>query len=320
LKTEIESLRRRSDSYSLHEYLAPLNQPLYFHEFAALASDHGLQYLAEADLGMAASDGVTANLEPIVQRLAGDLIEWEQYQDFLRNRSFRQTLLCRNELAIDRGGVIDRVAGLHVATSLRPEAGASLDTEQPVKFTGIAGSLGTSAPVLKTALAVLSERWPEAMPFEKLTAEVQQRLYPDAAGTTLADPDSRSLMASLFDCHARRFAELHFAPPPCTAVVGETPRASALARHQATGGRTVTNLLHGVVLLNDLQRQLVSLADGTRNQAAMVEALAATVAKGELTVQADGGALQEPESVKNVLAEAVRWNLDLLAREALFLP
>ena len=74
---------------------------VYFHEFAAHAARHGLQYLAEADFF---EMQIGAASEPAAQALMAieDPVRREQYLDFLKGRMFRQTLLCRAELAIDR--------------------------------------------------------------------------------------------------------------------------------------------------------------------------------------------------------------------------
>ena len=46
---QAERLLERSDETLFHDELAAINEPVYFHEFAAHAARHGLQYLAEAD-------------------------------------------------------------------------------------------------------------------------------------------------------------------------------------------------------------------------------------------------------------------------------
>ena len=55
---------------------------------------------------------------------------------------------------------------------------------------------------------------------------------------------------------------------------GDAPRATALARHQARAGETVTNLRHASVRIeDDLGRRLVALLDGTRDRAALTAEL-----------------------------------------------
>ena len=54
LKSELESVRRQADHYLFHEHLEEVNDPLYFHQFVAMAKAHGLRYLGEARVGDAA--------------------------------------------------------------------------------------------------------------------------------------------------------------------------------------------------------------------------------------------------------------------------
>ncbi|NIO41969.1 MAG: hypothetical protein GTO41_18465, partial [Burkholderiales bacterium] len=78
------------------------NEPVYFHQFIARAESHGLQYLGEAELSIMATSNFPDHIEETLRRISRDTIQIEQYMDFLRNRTYRQTLLCHKELAIDR--------------------------------------------------------------------------------------------------------------------------------------------------------------------------------------------------------------------------
>src|SRR5262249_25122920 len=49
LRSELDPLRQAPDYYILHEYLADINEPLYFSQFVERAYAHGLQYLADAE-------------------------------------------------------------------------------------------------------------------------------------------------------------------------------------------------------------------------------------------------------------------------------
>ena len=56
------------------------------------------------------------SVQIMLQSVSRDEIELEQYMDFLRNRGFRQTLLCRAEETIDRSGVSSKLARLRLAS------------------------------------------------------------------------------------------------------------------------------------------------------------------------------------------------------------
>jgi SAM-dependent methyltransferase len=71
------------DDLLFHDDLAQVNDPIWFREFAAHAAAHGLQYLGDAGPGPAFRDD-------------------EQYDDFVRMRAFRQSLLCRAGLKLQK--------------------------------------------------------------------------------------------------------------------------------------------------------------------------------------------------------------------------
>jgi methyltransferase-like protein len=95
------------------------------------------------------------------------------------------------------------------------------------------------------------------------------------------------------------------------------PVASPLTRLQAAGGGVVTNLCHRPVELGQLERAVLRQLDGTCDRAALLEALAAQVAEGLLTIRAEGKPLQDPAQVRRVLELAIPHCLQGLASRAL---
>jgi cyclopropane fatty-acyl-phospholipid synthase-like methyltransferase len=120
LKSEHESLQKRSDSYLFHEHLEESNEPLYFYQFVARAVAKGLRYLGEADVPDMVPTGVRPEVTKALQQLASDDIEMEQYLDFLRNRMFRQTLLCHQHISPHRQLRHELLKGLYVSARVKP--------------------------------------------------------------------------------------------------------------------------------------------------------------------------------------------------------
>ncbi len=101
-------------------------------------------------------------------------------------------------------------------------------------------------------------------------------------------------------------------------VAGERPEASPVARWQAARGPELTSLRHEPVRLDDpLGRFLVRLCDGTRDRAALVEALVAGVGT-ELALTIGGEPVTDGELVRGQLEQGLGANLELLARMAMF--
>jgi hypothetical protein len=87
----------------LHDDLAPVNDAFYVRDFVAQAARHRLQYLGDADVHAMFGAG------HLLDWTGNDVIEREQYRDFLTLRRFRQTLLCRAEVALERSPVAEQM-------------------------------------------------------------------------------------------------------------------------------------------------------------------------------------------------------------------
>lgn len=82
--------------YLFHELLEPENHPVAFEDFVAEAREAGLAYLCEADPLANPTDGVRRALAPLVGE---DPVAVEQALDWTRGRSFRCSLLVRDDVA-----------------------------------------------------------------------------------------------------------------------------------------------------------------------------------------------------------------------------
>jgi SAM-dependent methyltransferase len=120
LGSELDSIRRQSDSYLFHEHLEESNEPLYFYQFAERAAAHGLRYLADVDLRAMVPANFPPEIANVLQMLSPDLIHLEQYTDFLRNRTFRQTLLCHQNLSPSYALRPQQLTAFHVASPVKP--------------------------------------------------------------------------------------------------------------------------------------------------------------------------------------------------------
>lgn len=267
----------RPEAVLFHDDLAGVNQPYYFHEFAALAGRHGLQFLAEADVSDMENDIFPPAVAERLRQLGEmDVLLQEQYRDFLQLRRFRQTLLVREETAIARPPTPDRVRGLSVAIETRPDLpAADLAAGVAVTFKVKSGAAVTvDHPFAKAALLALTRRWPHPVPFPGLLREAEAALGRGAGETTDRD---REVAAEVLLAAFEAGVVLFFADPPgAVEVPGDRPRLSPLARHQIeAGGMVLTNLLHLPVKIEDrLTRRLLWSLDGTRDRAAVAAELA----------------------------------------------
>jgi len=275
LQNDLELLRKLPDYYILHEHLEDTNEPLYFHQFIERAQLHGLQYLAESEFATMLASGFAPQVAETVRRVAPDVIRQEQLMDFLRNRSFRQTLMVHAARRIERHITPDRVQLLWVAGLTHPHRKVpDLRLGAIEKFsTSNGATITTSNSITKAALVVLAERWPQSLSFSDLLSAAHNRIHALAAQGPAAQ-DKQTLANDLLQGYANGLVELHSAAAPFGSRAGERPIASLLARWQAQAGRPVTNLRHEVLHPTPALRSLLPLLDGTRTREAILASTA----------------------------------------------
>jgi SAM-dependent methyltransferase len=308
LREEFRQVLDRSPSTLFHDDLAPVNDPVYFHEFVEHARRHRLGFVAEANVWemqeRAFPESVGARLRELSD---GGVVLREQYADFLRNRRFRQTLLCHEALSPAPALLPGAAGALFVASAARPvpDQADLVSPSAAVEFRVPGGpGLSTAHPLARAALAHLGTIWPRAIGLPDLVRQAH-RILGMPGGEDPARP-ARALGDLIVSAYSAHVAELFTVPSAFTLEVRERPVASAVAREQARrGDDLVASLRHGGVRLEDpFARHLLCLLDGTRDRAALLAEMQGFIAS-------------RVSSASPLTEEAVEGNLTGLARLAL---
>lgn len=304
-KQELQRAERYPSAALFHDDLSPTNRAFYFHEFAAAAAEHGLQYLAEADVTDMQTDGLSPECTQLLERFPPEQrIAREQYLDFFRARAFRQTLLCHRGQMLHRSPAPECVFDLLVASTAKSTAAEfDVSSAEALEFrTANNAVIATRHPGIKAMLCRLGTVWPERISFQELAAAATSQ-------TAEAGAENRQTFARfLVAAHAIGVVDLHTHPGVFGTAAPERPRASALARWQAGAGDKVPTLRHTVMQLEgSLSRELVKLCDGTRTRPQIAAALAAHVAP----------APEQRQSLEDQISRELESRLELLARGAL---
>jgi methyltransferase-like protein len=313
---ELEDSSAKSNALLFHDEMEENNDPVYFHQFAAHAARHGLQYLG--DFHHASGGTLPPEVTAKLQAMSRNHIELEQNLDFLQNRTFRQTLLCHKEVVLSRSVKASQATAFLVASKAKPVSAdpdvASVSVEQ---FRGHDGAiLSIDHPVSKAAMLCLNEAWPRAISFGELLAAARGRLAREAKDgnhNSNGDLDAEVLGANLLRGHgySQSLVELHVYAAPVASTAGDRPRASRVARMLATRDDTITNLRHERLKLDPLVRYLLPFLDGSRDREALLQTLLdGPVARGELTIEQDG---QPSADVRQALTVEIENTLTWLA-------
>lgn len=320
---ELDAFRRAPDSILVHDLLDKQNVPIYFFEFHRRAEAHGLRYVTEADPRITPPSAPPKEARDILQRLAASPVYLEQYFDFLRNRGFRQSLLCHGERRSANALTPEVLGNLYVASPVRPKNGpANIHSEQPEPFVADNGAGFTvQAPIVKAALLVLGEEWPRRMSFHMLRQRARAKFGPGPiAGAGAVANDAQTLGLAMLQCSTMGgtdVLELSLRPLPVATASVERPRTTALNRLLAMGGRPIVSLRNESIMLGQVENQLIRLLDGTLDRAGLREGMTKMMQDRLLTLQKDGKPVTDPAQVAAVLDESIAQQLDLFARRSL---
>jgi len=342
LRAEVETLRGARDSYLYHEYLEETHEPLLFSDFVARAGGHGLQYLADARLHTMFPSTLGAAAEKKLARF-DDLIDEEQYADFLRLRPFRQTLLCRSAEPLTREILIDDLLSLPLYTDLVPDTTGAFRNPTGQAFAvehALAGAV----------LSRLAEAFPDARRLSDLVPEIAAANAAVAGPAQIAElmPDlfnlfvSGGLQATLCPAEIRSNSGplasstpspspdpgpgpapasasgpvAKAGPPQEAAAEPAGPRASRLVRAVAAqGAGAIPTPRHQALHLDAVSAQIVTLLDGTRDPTAVVEAMMRAAAQQPALAKALGR--HKPERMRRSIRDHMESLTRLLARHGL---
>lgn len=307
LKSEAERLLdRQADPILFHDDLAEINQPFYFHEFAALAGQYGLQFLAEADFFEMHDLTHPPAVAEALQQFSGNLILKEQYLDFLKCRRFRQTLLCRDEVRLNRQVQPAQLRNYLIASETKPmSASPDLGAAVVERFIGPRGvTMQVDHPLIKAGLLELLAVWPRALPFAELVQAARTRLGRPRGDA--ADAEADFFAEVLLAAYSMGLIELHIYQQARLAGPGEQPTASPLVRRQLELGREiVTTVRHTNARVDvPLLRETLLLLDGTRDVPAVEVELRRRIDAGQPELPAGATRENLHAEVENAVRDA----------------
>lgn len=263
IETQLQRMEKRKPGGAYHDEMSAAYHPVYFNQFVGHAQQHGLQYLSEASLPPPTDPCYQSQTLSAVETLAGeDIVQQEQLLDFLRIRMYRETLLCRANLALRRDFPAGGFEKLRIASQASSAPGETPDARV---FT-LPGTIKMESnhPAVIALLEELARRWPLALTLDELA--------PQLARTGFAlETDGAALLIRLA---ISKMIELRAWQAPVAETISERPRASACGRQEVRAFGHATTLLHLTVTPEDPKvRALLELLDGARNRDDLLSAM-----------------------------------------------
>ena len=269
LDQEQRMLEESAETYLVHEHLDPVNEPFYLTDFVARARSHGLEYVGDAEPDPQPED-LPAGLGAAVSAHSDDPLERDQYLDFFHGRTFRGTVLCHSDARPRHLSAVEAVAGLVVRARAAPGSDQPRIMEIALETfrTRDGQAVESNDPFMKALLLALYRRAPRMVDLPTLRDDILTLLAGAWPGYRPEDP--APLAEALLRFHRGKILRLQTLSIPFAAEASARPLASPLARFQAGSGPMVTNLRHDNLKLDDTERSLLGLLDGTRDRRALL--------------------------------------------------
>jgi len=236
IEAEIQQTFTADDGWFFHDDLAAVNDAVYFRDFVARAARQSLQYLGDA------RPHLMFDSRTPIDWVGGDVLEREQYFDFLCLRSFRQTLLCASDVRLERPAGPERMDRF-LFSSPASQSDGHIEGRHSVCLAEAPG------PVTQVALA-MGAVYPLPVSFDELLEIVGDR---------------ETLRGILFALISSGFAVFHTHRIAAAGNHKPRPRADRLARWQSAHTGTVAFCDHTANKLDVITRALIHLLDGTRD-------------------------------------------------------
>jgi len=317
LQSELDRMRKQEDWYLLHEYMEECNTQFYFYEIVERLKAQGLRHLGDANLGYLHSGRLP---QDAAEKLAAgqDPVRREQYMDFASMRRFRSTIICHENVKIEPDPPSERFWDCYWSTALQPREALELRPNAlgaPLTFAIPGRDVSFTTYGLATAA------------YYTLCRQAKYPVRPASVVSQAMErfgiADGPGLRSALFE-HAEGLLEtggltLHAQGDRWVAEPPPQPKASALARYQATYATWVTNRRHAWVGVDPLERIVLQYLDGQHGREAIVGKVLELAAKGVIEVEPQGKAGTNAAELARQITFTVDSALKELARKALLM-
>ena len=254
LVASVDAMLSHPASYWRHDLLEAEQHPVSFPEFERRLANQQLQYVADAEFHATLGRGIPPDALMALQSVARDRVELETLMDLMVFRSFRQSIVCRKEVAIDGSFDPKRLHEMYV-TGLIDRIDDSGDRWSYRTFRGI--TLEENDLDLRAAITILIQHFPAHLRMATFAQQVSEKI-----GKT---PDIDKLCRWVLRLFSYDAVDLQTAIPPICIHPTERPMGFLLARIQGEVSPEVTSLRHDQVTLTESERAILLLLDGTRS-------------------------------------------------------
>lgn len=315
IASELSLLSSTNAAYFAHDHLEDQNNPVYFHEFMQKAFKNKLQFLGEARVSSMYVGNLPAKAQEKLAEIT-DIYRMEQYKDFITNRRFRETILCHQDVKINRSiepKDINKFAMVLNVRAPQPLSVVNLNDAAELEFAGANNpniKVRTTSPEMKAVLYTFSENLNHPLTLDQLV---------DKAHDKLPSADKAAIRANI-EMQAMAFAlqgilEITVEKPKFQIEIKEKPEVSKLARYQAENSAHtwITNSFHTPVVVSNIEKLVIRYLDGQRTRSQIEEEVLSFMKNNDLKFSTDQGEITDEKVIKDAVSKFVEATIGKMA-------
>jgi methyltransferase-like protein/cyclopropane fatty-acyl-phospholipid synthase-like methyltransferase len=323
LKQEAEVLSGQPRNYLRHDHMEEENFQYYFYQFMDEASKNGVQYLADASVASMFLGNLPQKAVVKLQEV-NDIVRSEQYMDFITNRRFRSTLLCKKNVVLNRNLTNEIIKDLYFVAPIKPaqEVGkGQIEDDTDIVFQSVVNAdskVNTKSPTMKAMLTILSENHDKFLSFNNIVDQTMQKLpKANLDKNEVSVEVSSNLLRLIFSS----YVNISLYPFDNIKEVSNKPKAWPFAVSQApfNNNAWVTNQLHERVGINILDAHILKYLDGNHTTDQIYEKIAEHVKKGDITVNKDNKPITDIKAVESEVKKYIQNALPNYRRNKLLI-
>jgi methyltransferase-like protein/2-polyprenyl-3-methyl-5-hydroxy-6-metoxy-1,4-benzoquinol methylase len=319
LRQELEMLTKVDDSYIAHEFLESENEALYFTDFLKAAAKHRLAYLGDADPSTMIVDNMPEQAAKTLKSLNLNLLATEQYMDFVRNRTFRSTLLCHASAKLSRN--VDPASLMELRVHPLVVVKRPWSAEEPAIFGTSAGAeLTVSEEITASVLSAAVAGDPSSLVsdvLESVEGRFRERFESKDPAAVRADL-GRILLQGFF----KRMVDFTMGSPSrrFASAASDLPEVLPLARWQASHGQRLSSPRLEMLTADPFVARFVALCDGTRDRASLIEAMVEAHSNKQYQLNENNQPVTDAGRAKDIIEKLHDGTVSNLRRLGLLLP
>jgi len=281
LKNELPEFIELPDSYLFHEFLEENNSPVYFYQFIEKTTQHHLTYAGDANIKLMFREFQSPEMLKMFGEL--DTIAKEQYLDFLENRQFRMSILCKEDIKTQPDLSEEQLEQFYFTGSAAIRSKEfNLMEGKSVEFENAEVVFVEQSMIGKAALVCLSKHYPETVSFDDLYHAINVLISQSGYSQSI---DKKELIRILLHFAVKGLIEVLPYPLPITLEAGDYPQVSPLIRLElAEKKNAVTSLRQDTIILNNLiLTHFMPYLDGLHSRNDLIDILQRWATEGKIT-------------------------------------